>query len=51
MPKNDFTRKMIDFDTFTKIALEYGDFGKLNVAKAFKKCPKCKNHQIWSHWY
>ena len=27
LPKNDFTRKMIDFNTFTKIAEECGRFG------------------------
>ena len=26
--KNDFTRKMIDFDNFTKIAQECGRFGQ-----------------------
>ena len=31
---------MIDFDTFTKNAQEVGDFGKLIVAKSFKKLPK-----------
>ena len=29
LPNNDFTRKMIDFDTFTKIALECGKFGQI----------------------
>ena len=28
--KNNFTRKMTDFDTFTKIANECGRFGKIN---------------------
>ena len=40
LPKNDSTRKMIDFDTFTKIAKNVGDLGKLIVAKGFKKLPK-----------
>ena len=31
---------MIDFDTFTKIAV--GDLGKLIVAKGFKKLPKVR---------
>ena len=31
---------MIEFNTFTKIALECGDLGKLIVAKGFKKLPK-----------
>ena len=38
--KNDFTRKMIDFDTFTKIVLEWGNLGKLIVSKVFEKMPK-----------
>ena len=38
--KNDFTRKMIDFDTFTKNAQDMGDLGKLIVAKGFEKLPK-----------
>ena len=29
LPKNDFTRKMIHFDTFTKIAKECGRFGQI----------------------
>ena len=37
MPKNDFNRKMIDFDTFTKIAKNVGDLGKIIAAKGFKK--------------
>ena len=28
--KNDVTRKMIDFDTFTKVALECERFGRIN---------------------
>ena len=31
---------MIDFVTFTKIAKNVGDLGKLIVAKGFKKLPK-----------
>ena len=39
--KNDFTRKMIDYDTFTKLPKNVGDLSKLNVAKGFEKlCPK-----------
>ena len=38
--QNDFTRKMIDFDTFTKLPKNVGDLGKLIVAKSFKKLPK-----------
>ena len=37
---DDFTRKIKDFDTFTKIAIECGDLGKLIVAKGFEKLPK-----------
>ena len=40
LPKNDFTRKIKDFDTFTKIAKNVGDLGKLIVAKGFEKLPK-----------
>ena len=39
LPKNDFTRKMIDFDNFT-MPKNVGDLGKLIVAKGFKKLPK-----------
>ena len=39
LPKNDFTWKMIDFDTFTKIPKNVVDLGKLNVVKGFKKLP------------
>ena len=42
MPKNEFTRKMIDFDTFTKMPKNVGDLGKLIVAKGFKKFPKVR---------
>ena len=31
---------MIDFDTFTKIAKDVRDLGKLIVAKGLKKLPK-----------
>ena len=40
LPKNDYTRKMIGFGTFTKIAINVRDLGKLIVAKGFKSCPK-----------
>ena len=40
LPKNDFTRNMIDFDTFAKIAKNVGDLGKLIAAKGYKKLPK-----------
>ena len=39
--QNDFTSKMKDFDNFTKIALKYGDLGKIVVAHACKSCTKC----------
>ena len=40
MSKNDFTRKMIDLDTFTKIAYECGRFGQINCCQRLKKLPK-----------
>ena len=40
LPKNDFTRKMIDFDTLQKMPKNVGDLGKLIVAIGFKKLPK-----------
>ena len=33
LPKNDFTRKMKDFNTSTKIAWEYGRFGQINCCQ------------------
>ena len=42
LPKKDFTRKMIDFDTFTKLPKNVGDLDKLIVAKGFKNLPKVK---------
>ena len=38
--KNDFSRKMIDFDTCTKLPKNVEDLGKLIVAKGLKSCPK-----------
>ena len=38
--QNDFTRKMIDFETFTKLPKNERDLGKVIVAKGFKKLPK-----------
>ena len=32
MPKNDFTRKMIDFDNLQKLPKNVGDLDKLIVA-------------------
>ena len=40
LPTYDFTRKIQEFDTCTKIAKNVGDFGKLIVAKGFEKLPK-----------
>ena len=40
LPKNDFTRKIKDFETFTKLPKNVGDLGKLIVAKRFKKLSK-----------
>ena len=37
---NDFTRKMIDFGTFTKTPSECENLGKLSAAKSIKKLPK-----------
>ena len=37
LPKNDFTRKMIDFNTFTKIDLECGRFGQINCCQKLPK--------------
>ena len=36
----DFTRKMNDVDTFTKLPQNVEDLGKIIVAKGFKKLPK-----------
>ena len=38
--KNDFTRKMMEFDTLKKLPKNVGDLGKLIVAKGLKKSPK-----------
>ena len=40
MPQNDFTAKIKDFDTFTKLPRNVGDLGKLIVAKGFDNLPK-----------
>ena len=40
LPKNDFTRKLKFFDTFTKLPKSVGDLGKIIVAKGFEKLPK-----------
>ena len=33
LPKNDFTRKIKDFDTITKIAQEWGRLGLINCCQ------------------
>ena len=40
LPKNDFTRKMIDFNTYTKLPKNVVDLNKLIVTKGFIKLPK-----------
>ena len=40
VPQNDFTSKIIDFDTFTKMPKNLGDLGKLIVAIGFKNLLK-----------
>ena len=40
LPKNDFTRKMKDFNTLQKLLKNAGDLGKLIIAKGFEKLPK-----------
>ena len=42
LPKNDFTRKTIDFETLPKLANNVEDLGKLIVAKGFKNLPKVR---------
>jgi len=34
VPKNDFTRKIKEIDTFTKIAKECGSFGQINCRQS-----------------
>ena len=40
LPKNDFTRKMIDLTPFQKLPKNVRDLDKLIVAKGFKKLTK-----------
>ena len=40
--QNNFTRKMIDFDTFTKLPKNVGDLDKLLLPKALKTCSTSK---------
>ena len=40
LPKNDFSRKRMDFDTLEKLPKNVGDLAKLRIAKGFKNYPK-----------
>ena len=43
---------MINFDTFTKIALECGRFGQVNCCQRLKKLAQSPiNRPIWSDWW
>ena len=47
--QNDFTRRMIDFDTTRKIAKECGRFGQIYCYQRLKKVAQtAKNRPIWS---
>ena len=47
--QNDFTGKLIDFNTFTKIAYECGRFGQINYCQRLQKVAQsAKNRPIWS---
>ena len=49
--KNDLTRKIKDFHTFTKVALECGRFGQTNCCHRLWKVAQIPiNRPIWSHW-
>ena len=51
MPQNDFTRNMIDFDTFAKFAYECGRFGQIQCCQRLLKVAQSPiNCPIWSHW-
>ena len=48
--QNDCSRKMNDFDTFTKNTKNEGDWSKIIFAIGFEKLPKSAiNRPIWSH--
>ena len=50
MPNNDFTRKMIAFDTFTIISL-CERFGQINCCQRLWKLAQSPiNRPIWSFW-
>ena len=46
MPQNDFTRKIKDFDNFSKIAQECSRFGQINCdLRLWKVAQSPNNHQ------
>ena len=48
LAKNDFARKMMDFDTFTKIAEECGVFGQIYCCqRLLKRAQSPINRPIW----
>ena len=49
LAQNDFTRKMIDFDTLKKLPKNVRNLGKWIVAKGFKKLPKVQKIASSSH--
>ena len=50
MPKTGFTRKMNDYDTFTKIDLEWGRLGQIHCRQRLKKVVQSPKYRpIWSH--
>ena len=56
LPKNDFNRKMNDFDNFTKTSQtsqnfpqNVGNLGKIIVAKGFEKLPKVQKIAKFGH--
>ena len=57
--QNDFTRKIIDFDTLKKLPKNVEDLGELKLAKCFKNLPKVQkspnlvtlNLQFWTMSY
>ena len=48
--QNDFTRKIIDFDTFKNCLTIWAIWVKLLLPPALNGCPKSKNRPIWTHW-
>ena len=51
LPKNESTRKMKDFDTYTKITLNGGNLGNKNCCQRLSKVAQSAiNRPIWSHW-